>query len=123
MKGGRHLEPLVLLFVSDRPVLSSLQFALAVEGWTVAEGGVAGSDPSFAAALLVDQGAVAAGLAILEALRESGCAAPAILLATNPTRLERAQATAAGAILIEKPLLGDELARALRAAVEGRRAA
>ena len=78
-------RPPVLLYVGDRPVLSSLQFALSLEGFEVADGVSAGIDPSAAAALVIDQGFRADGLAALAAYRAAGCATPAIVLATNPT--------------------------------------
>ena len=108
----------IMLFVSDRPVLSSLQFALALEGFEVLDGAADGHDPAAAAALVIDQGPLAEGLAALAAFRAGGCGTPAFILATNPTRRLRAQAAAACAVLVEKPLLGDELSRALRAALQ-----
>jgi FixJ family two-component response regulator len=123
--GGQDMakEPPVLLLVSDRPVLSSLHFSLTLEGFPVADGTVPGSDPRSAATLVVDQGYSGDGLADLAGLRAAGCAAPAILLATNPTALTRSQTAAAGAVLIEKPLLGDDLTRALRTALQPQEAA
>jgi DNA-binding response OmpR family regulator len=105
----------ILLFVSDRPVLSSLQFALATEGYEVFDGAAEGTDPSAAAALVIDRGTLADGLAALGDLRAGGCAAPAMVLATNPCARLRAQAAAEGATVIEKPLFGDELSGAIGA--------
>lgn len=116
-------EPPVLLYVSDRPVLSSLQFALSIEGFVVVDGAAEGTDPSVAAVLVIDQGYRGDGIASLAVLRANGCAAPAIVLATNPTARLRAQAAAAGAVLIEKPLLGDELTGAISASLETQKAA
>jgi len=113
----------VLLYVSDRPVLSSLQFSLVIEGFEVADGAADGINPSAASALVIDQAFRADGLAMLAAFRAAGCVTPAIVLATNPTARIRAQAAAGGTVLIEKPLLGDELSRALRAAIETQEAA
>ena len=78
----------ILLFESDRPVLSSLEFALALDGLPVEDG-----------------------------------AAPAILLATNPSGHTRSRAAALSAVLVEKPLLDDELARTLHLIVESTEAA
>lgn len=103
----------VLLYVSDRPVLSSLQFALSIEGFAVGDGQVEGSDPSAAAALVIDQGYEGDGRAFLAGLRASGCGTPAIVLVTNPTRQMSVSTAALGAVLIEKPLRGDELADTL----------
>lgn len=116
-------QPVILLFVGDRPVLSSLQFSLAIEGFDVADGAAGGMEPSAAAALVIDQAFCADAFAMLANFRSSGCVSPAIVLATNPTGRTRAQALAAGAVLVEKPLLGDELTGALRAALEIQKAA
>ena len=51
------------------------------------------------------------------------CATPAILLATNPTRGLRASAAELNAILIEKPLLEDELMRTLNLILQSQKAA
>lgn len=106
---------LILLFVGDQAVLSSLEFVLGVEGFQVADGAAEGARPGAAAALVVDQGRVAQSMRCLTALRAQGCGAPAIVLTTSLTAQVRTQAVAAGAILVEKPLLGEELTRALRA--------
>ena len=113
----------ILLFVSDASVLSSLQFSLAIEGFHIADGAAEGIQPSAAAALVIDACYRGDGLAALAGFRLDGCAAPAILLATNPGARLRSQAAAAGVELIEKPLLGDELGCAIRTALEIRKAA
>lgn len=117
------IKPSVLLLVSDRPVLSSLQFSLTLEGFQVADGAALESDPRSAATLVADQAYSGDGLAYLAGLRAASCAAPAVLLETNPTALIRSRTAAAGAVLIEKPLLGDELTRALCAALQPQEAA
>ena len=48
---------------------------------------------------------------------------PAIILATPPTPSYRVRAAGAGAVVIEKPLLGDELSSALAQALQPRKAA
>lgn len=103
--------PSILLFMDDAGVLSSLEFSLSLHGFAVADG--SSSDPSAAAALVIDQACRGDGLALLEALRAAGCAAPAVLLATNPTRALRLRAAATDAIIVEKPLLDDELSHVL----------
>ena len=108
----------ILLLVEDRSVLSALRFSLTVEGFEIADG-----TASPVAALIVDECYGGDGLAVLAALRKQGRAAPAIVLATNPPARLRARIAAMNAELIEKPLLGDELSRAIRAAIEMREAA
>jgi FixJ family two-component response regulator len=106
----------ILLFVGDRPVLSSLEFALALDGFAVAEGPIGAGDLPAAACLVVDQDYEDDGMAFLMGLRQRGCTTPAIVLVTHPTLATRILATAIGAMLIEKPLLGEDLTQALREA-------
>lgn len=124
-RGGQdlHQDRPILLFESDQPVLSSLQFALALDGLAVEDGTAEGADPFAACCLVVDQRYRGDGLAFLAGLRASGCAAPAILLATNPSGHTHSRAAALGAVLIEKPLLDDELARSLHLIVKSTEAA
>lgn len=113
----------ILLFVGDQPVLSSLEFALALDGFDVAEGAAAKDDILSAGCLVVDQNYRGDGAAFLAGLRQDGCTAPAVLLVTNPTSAFRLRAAAAGAAVIEKPLLGEELSHALRGKLDRREAA
>lgn len=108
----------ILLFVGDRPVLSSLEFALALDGFDVADGTAEEGEISSACCLVVDQGYRGNGATFLAELRQRGCGVPAVLLVTNPTAAVRARAAAVGAVVIEKPLLGDELTHALRDALD-----
>lgn len=109
----------IALMVSDRAVLSSLGFALSIEGIELAAVG----QETAAAVLVIDQGYQGDGLAALLALRAEGRATPAIVLATHPTASFRAQAASAGAVVIEKPLLGDELSSTIYTLLEARKAA
>lgn len=109
----------IALLVSDPAVLSSLQFALSVEGFHL----TAAVDDLAAAALVIDQGYRGDGLGALIAMRGRGYSAAAIILATNPTPSFRAQVAGAGALVIEKPLLGDELSSAIAHALQRRKAA
>lgn len=103
----------VLLFENDQPVLSSLQFALTLQGFMPEDGDAEGANISAASCLVIDQRYGSDGLDFLQELRATGIGAPAILLATNPTERLRRRAAARGAVVIEKPLLGDELTEAL----------
>ena len=53
------------------------------------------------------------GLSLLRALRDRGELCPAVLITSNPTRAVRKRAQEAQAVLIEKPLLGDDLTTAI----------
>ena len=101
----------VQLFVGDAAVLSSLRFSLGLDGFTLTEGAY----PRAARCLVIDQRYRGDGLAFLRNLRQVGITAPAVLLATNPTRRQHKGAVASGAVVIEKPLLDDELTQVLRA--------
>ncbi|ABD26015.1 hypothetical protein Saro_1575 [Novosphingobium aromaticivorans DSM 12444] len=104
----------IALFVSDPAVLASLQFALTVEGF---EPIVEATEPG-ARAVVIDRGNLAEGLKLLDEMRGSGNQAAAFILATCPPPRLTATAAAMGATLIEKPLRGDELARALRTGLQ-----
>lgn len=104
----------ILLYVGDRPVLSSLEFALALDGFAVEDGSDGDADPMAAGCLVVDQGYQGDGAGFMVALRERGCTAPAILLVTDLSPALRILIEATHIMPIEKPLLGEELTQALR---------
>lgn len=99
----------ILLFVSDAALLSSLEFALSIRGFPVADG-LAAADPSVAAMLVVDQACRGGGFTLLAELRAAGCRVPAVLLVTLSSRALRVAASAADAAILEKPLLDEALA-------------
>jgi len=104
----------IIVFEQDRAVLASLQFALTLEGYRVLDGESDATDPAGVACVIIEQRRQAdTGLRLLDRLRARGLRGPAILLATNPTAIIKAQAIEAGAFLVEKPLLGDRLTQVL----------
>jgi CheY-like chemotaxis protein len=105
--------PEIHLFVADAAVLSSLEFALTVQGFRALDGSLPDDDLSTAAAIVIDVATVPTALQLLQRLRSRGCSAPALFLVTNPTKRDRKQAQASGVAIIEKPLLGDDVSRAL----------
>ena len=113
----------VLIVDDDPAVRSSLQFCLEVEGFLV-RAYSSGSD------LLNDQNVPQTGclvidyrlpnmngLDLLSELRRRKIMLPAILVTTHPSASVRAQTAAAGAVLIEKPLLNEALFEGIRAAM------
>ena len=113
----------VAVIDDDPAVRSSLQFSLEVEGYEVETYDRPGplldqADLSHCGCLIVDYNLPGTdGLSALDALRNRGLAVPAILITTAPTAALRARAAAAGVPIVEKPLLGNTLLDAVRAAV------
>jgi two-component system, LuxR family, response regulator FixJ len=126
MIGHSNIAPAggTVLIVDDDPaVRSSLQFCLEIEGFLVRS---YSSGPD----LLNDQNVPQCGclvidyrlpnmngLDLLSELRRRKITLPAILITTDPSVSVRAQTAAAGAVLIEKPLLNEALFEGIRAAM------
>jgi len=55
------------------------------------------------------------GMDLAQRLRGAGVTAPVILITSNPDARCRARAARSGAVIVEKPLLGDRLLRQIRA--------
>lgn len=108
--------PCVVIVDDDAALLEALTFALEAEGLSVAAYADA---PSALAAPLAKHGCLVldqklpgiTGLELLERFRARGETAPALLITTHPSADTRARAHAAGVEIMEKPLLGDALAR------------
>lgn len=113
----------MVLVENDPALLRALSFAFETEGYRVR----AHLDGRSAlAALPIEQGACVVidqrlsdctGLDLLTRLRGRGVCAAAILITSNPSTEIRAIAAAAGAEIVEKPLLGDALASKVRQAL------
>jgi FixJ family two-component response regulator len=116
-----HAEPTVLLVEDDEAVVHALRFRLELEGWAVqsypsAEAILAVADLPPRSCLVLDQILTGmSGLDLLSNLRARAVSVPAIIITSHPSRALRARVAASGATLIEKPLLGDGLTRAIRA--------
>jgi two-component system, LuxR family, response regulator FixJ len=114
-----HPLPVVVVVDDDPAVLSSLKFALDLEGFDVRlysdpELLLSASDLPTFACLLVDQLMPGkTGLELLTELRSRDIHWPAILMTGHPHPAVRQRAAAAGIPLLEKPLLGVDLSCAL----------
>ena len=116
-------RPRILIVDDDAALRSALTFSLELEGFAVeafesGEALVARGPVPEPGCLVLDYHLPGMdGLALLALLRARGVATPALIITTLPTRSLAAGAAAAGATIIEKPLLCDALAAAIRAAV------
>jgi FixJ family two-component response regulator len=116
-------KDVVLIIDDDSAVLASLKFALEVDGFVVevfrsAEDLFARAPQVAAACLVVDYWLPGIdGLELVSKLRARGVQAPAFLITTDPPLHIRQRAFAAGLDIVEKPLLGNALAEAIRSAV------
>ncbi|SFS83683.1 response regulator transcription factor [Brevundimonas viscosa] len=107
--------PAVVLVEGDPAVTHAIEFAFGLEGLEVSSypsgaDTLASERPRAAGCLVVDYKLPDMdGLELLEQLRAKGVSAPAILIATNPRAVMRQRALAAGAPIVEMPLLNDGL--------------
>lgn len=112
--------PHILLLDNDPAVCAALQFSLGIEGYDVeafesVDALSKAACPYEATCLVIDHRLpILDGLATLMMLRARGITVPAVVTTTNPSRATRAKIREAGAILVEKPLLGEALVNALR---------
>ena len=116
------MSPSPILLVADDPAMrGAIAFALEIAGFdvgTYAGGEAVLAEPSLpgGACLVIDHRLPRIdAIALLRSLRARGARTPAIVITSNPTRALRHQIEEARACLIEKPLLGDALAMAIRA--------
>ncbi len=115
------IERPVLVIDDDPAVLSSLKFALEIDGFTVRTYPTAKAlldDPARLqrGCLVIDYHLPDGdGLAVLDELRRRGIGMPAILITTDPGPRLRERAGIAGATIVEKPLFGNRLVEAIRA--------
>ena len=117
--------PLCVLVVDDdAALLGALEFALRAEGYCVcgcADAATALQAPGDQLSCLVIDYRLPDidGMDLAERLRGAGVTAPMILMTSNPDARCRARAARGGAVIVEKPLLGDRLLRQIRALTAG----
>jgi len=116
----------VVVISDDLAVRNSLKFWLEIEGLTV-RGYVSGADLLGAGDLtrcncyVVDQKmSGTSGLDLIAQLRDRHFTAPAILIASHPSRSLREQAEKADVPIVEKPLVGNGLLDRIRDVVGAR---
>ena len=113
--------PLVVIVDDDEAVRTSLAITAELDGYRVETCGSGEALlqlqlPVSRACLVIDERLSGlSGLRVLGQLRRSGCALPAVLITSHPSRQLRWSAARAGAPILEKPLLGDGLIGWIRA--------
>lgn len=115
----------IVLVEDDAAVRASVSFLLGLDGFDVASyasGEEALANLRACGCYVVDQGLPGmSGLALVERLRAVGHVSPAVLITTIPSAKLCAAAAASGVEIVEKPLIGEALADAIRRASEGGR--
>jgi FixJ family two-component response regulator len=112
------------MVVDDDPaLLGSLEFALNAEGYRVhgCAGAAAALKPMVEApaCMVIDYKLPGMdGVDLAVRLRRNGMTAPLILITTNPDARCRAKAARCGAVIVEKPLLDNNLIRQIRSLME-----
>lgn len=120
------MAQIVLAVVDDQALRASLQFALEIEGFLVdvfASGEELLARDPFPqhACLVVDYTLPGVdGVEIAVTLRRRGVDCPTILMATDPPEHLRRRILTEKLTLVEKPLLGNTLADAIRSALDRR---
>lgn len=125
--GTAHARQLTAIVVDDdADLLGALRFSLELDGLRVithrtADTVEAAALPLADACLVLDYKLPSAnGLELLDGLRAEGIALPAILVTSHANAEVRRRTREAEAVLIEKPLLGETLVTAIRAAIARR---
>ena len=111
-----HASAATLALVDDDPaLLNALRFAFETQGFDVcafadAESALKADCAAWRCMVFDLMLPGMTGLDLLDRLRAVGVTAPAILITTHPSFVTQARARAAGAEIVEKPLLDDALA-------------
>jgi two-component system, LuxR family, response regulator FixJ len=113
----------IVVVDDDEALLHALTFSLVAEGYRVlpytrAEAVLDLPEVPQAACLVVDHRLPKLdGLYLIEMMRAGGLSAPAILMTSHPGPALRARCDSLQIPIVEKPLLRDEISRAIRSAV------
>jgi FixJ family two-component response regulator len=115
---------MIAVVEDDLAVLNSLEFSLEAEGFDVrpfdhVKSALASPEVREADCLVIDYALPDGdGLSLLRSLRRRGVVCPAIIIASTPSIRCRREAEAAGAPLVEKPLIDDRLGELIRGALK-----
>ena len=120
-----HSRGVVAIVDDDPAVRSSLKFSLETEGYEVrifADAAELLNDSTIVSygCMVVDQKLPHIdGLELVARLRARSIVTPVILITSHPSASVRLRAGAAGIPIVEKPLLGNALARRIQSLFEG----
>ncbi|MDP3802324.1 response regulator [Brevundimonas sp.] len=114
MTPSSNTRPVLLIVDDDAEVVRALAFMAGTRGYEVrgcatAAEALAGLDGSVSCLVLDQHLSDLEGLQLLRRIRASGIRTPALLMTTGPSAALRSQAAAAGAPIVEKPLLDESL--------------
>lgn len=115
----------IVVIDDDEDLLRALRFSLELDGFRVisSESGddlVAAELPVANACMVIDYRLPEIdGLELLARLRAQGIDLPVIVITSHFSPALRRRAEAAGAVLVEKPLIGDTLLTAIRTTLAG----
>ena len=109
----------VCIVDDDSALRNALAFEFSTRGYAVSE--FADGDAVMGCKTLPERACLVVdlrlprfdGLYLIEALRARGVSAPAILITSNPAAALRRRCFSLGVPLVEKPLMEDELSRAV----------
>lgn len=114
MSPSSTVRPVLLIVDGDAEVLRALAFMAGTRGYDVLGCATAARALAelngFVSCLVLDQNLPdIPGIHLLQKIRAAGMDAPAVLMTTCPSAALRSQAAAAGAPIVEKPLLDESL--------------
>jgi two-component system, LuxR family, response regulator FixJ len=122
----QNAKPAVVVVENDAALIGALKFALELEGFgvTTFRSGVeilAEKHLPETGCLVIDFNLAGTnGLDVVDALRKRSVNLPVVLITSHPSAGLRMRAQAAGARIVEKPLLGDMLLDAIQKTVKAR---
>lgn len=108
------IRPVLLIVDDDAEVLRALAFMAGTRGYkvlgcTTAAQALVELDGSVSCLVLDQHLPDIKGIRLLNQIRAAGIQTPALLMTTSPSATLRSQAAAAGAPIVEKPLLDESL--------------
>jgi FixJ family two-component response regulator len=116
-------ESRIAILVDDEGLLDALAFSLEADGWRTATfrtpGELLERLPSLHCLVVDHRFHGMDGLEVIAAVRQRGVNASALVIAGRPSAGFRKRADGAGVRIVDKPLVGDELQRRIRAALDG----